>query len=151
MDRFEVAHEQHPYNWRILGQWASTATFFAKKPKRGLEIAMKALQICPSASGSLWDEFGDALYALERYEEAHRAFSRAHEINPEEPRTYLSLGWSHAALWEVEEAIECLCKGIKLDTYNAYSERFLTKLKSVMEQRELVENNKQHYRSMRAY
>jgi len=151
MERFEAAHLAHPYNWRILGQWSGAATFFAKNPRRGLEIAMKGLQICPSASQSLWNEYGDALYSLERYEEAHRAFSRACEINPEEARTYLSLGWSHSALWQVEEAIDALCTGIKLDAYNHYSERFLEKLKSVMEQREAVESSKQHYRMTRAY
>ena len=151
MERFERAYEQHPYNWRILGQWAGMATFYAKDPKRGLEIAMKGLQICPSASGSLWNEYGDALYALERYDEAHRAFTRARDINPEEPRTYLSLGWSHSARWEVNEAIECLCKGIQLDAFNSYAQQFFDKLKSVMEQRELVENNKHNYRAQRTY
>ncbi len=151
MERFELAHAASPYNWRILGQWAGTTTFFAKNPKRGLEIAMKGLRVCPSASGSLWNEYGDALYALERYDEAHRAFLRAHEINPEEPRSLLSLGWSHSARWEVDEAIDALCKGIKLDVANHYAERFLDKLKSVMEQREVVESNRQHYRMTRSW
>lgn len=151
MERFELAHAANPFNWRILGQWSGSATFFAKDPRRGLDLAMKGLQICPSASGSLWNEYGDALYALERYEEAHRAFLRSREIDPEEPRTRLSLGWSHSALWQVDEAVDSLCEGIKLDVYNAYGDRFMEKLKSVMEQRELVENNKQHYRSSRTY
>ncbi len=147
--RFEEAHERFPFAWLVLGQAASAATFAARNPQRGLELAMKGLEVCPAASAGLWCEYGDALYALERYEQAHEAFERAARINPEDPRVHLSLGWSHAALWRVEEAIRSLARGIELDEFNLYGEHLLEKLKSVMEQRDALTEMKQHYRTSR--
>ncbi len=149
--RIELAHERYPFNWLLLGQAASAATFAAKNPERGLELAMKGLEICPAASAGLWCEYGDALYALERYEQAHEAFERAQKINPEDPRVYLSLAWSHAALWRVEDAIRSLARGIELDELNLYGEAMVEKLKSVMEQRDALTEMKQQYRTQRYY
>ncbi|MDP7112594.1 MAG: tetratricopeptide repeat protein [Myxococcota bacterium] len=112
---------------------------------------MKGLEICPAASAGLWCEYGDALYALERYDQAHEAFERACRINPEDPRVHLSLGWSHSALWRVEEAIRSLARGIELDESNLYGEHLVEKLKSVIEQRDAITEMKQHYRTQRIY
>lgn len=149
--RIEEAHERYPFSWLLLGQAASAATFAAKDPQRGLELSMKGLEVCPAASAGLWCEYGDALYALERYEQAHEAFERAAKINPEDPRVHLSLGWSHSALWRVEAAIRSLARGIELDEFNLFGEHLVEKLKSVIEQRDALTEMKQQYRTQRYY
>jgi hypothetical protein len=75
----------------------------------------------------------------------------AGSINPEDPRAHLNLGWSHAARWQLEESFEALSRGIALDQYSIYSEQFIEKLKAVIEQRQTLEQTKQHYRTQLAY
>jgi tetratricopeptide (TPR) repeat protein len=75
----------------------------------------------------LWNVFGDALYALERFPEAHEAYLNAARLETRDVRTNLNLGYSNAQLGNYQAALEAIARGLANDRMGIFRERLMEK------------------------
>ena len=142
LDAFAAAVERLGPNWAIFHDAARYLIYTVEDYARGLEMARLALAQHP-ISPALWNTFGDALYYLGRKDEAHDAFLRALELNPDDPRAHLNLSYTHmvrrdpaAALRAVAEGLCCDRAGKLRDSLLKQQQRILAAITRCHEQEE---------------
>ena len=143
--RFAEAHRRFPESWHLLAEAARHATFYARNPQLGLELAARARALNPTASAQVYNELGDALYELGRAEEAHGAYLQAMQVDPDHPRGYMNLSWTLADLGRFDEALEALGKAMALDIWGTLEGPLLEKQKQVLVARAQVQRRKQSW------
>ncbi len=143
--RFAEAHRKFPESWHVLAEAARHATFYARNPQLGLELAARARSINPTASAQVHNEVGDALYELGRKEEAHDAYQAAIQVDPDHPRAYMNLSWTLADQGNFDGALEALGKGLALDIWGMFTGPLLEKQKQVLQARAAVQQRKQSW------
>jgi tetratricopeptide (TPR) repeat protein len=143
LDAFALAVERLGANWAVFHEAARYLIYTVEDYARGHEMARLALAQHP-ISPALWNILGDALYYLGRKEEAHEAFLRALEFNPDDARAHLNLAYTHmarrdptAALHAVAEGLRCDRAGKLRDSLLKQQERVLSALTRRHEQEEL--------------
>ncbi|MCL0095377.1 tetratricopeptide repeat protein, partial [Dehalococcoidia bacterium] len=60
----------------------------AKEPEKKVEYYTKALEIDPK-NADAWNNKGDALYDLDKYEDAIHCYNKAREIKPQPSHVWL--------------------------------------------------------------
>ena len=136
--RFEQAREAYekslsarPRDWALLGEIAEFLIRHIADYESGRKIAEAALAVNPWYSVWLWNVLGDAVYALERYPEAHDIYLKAEKMEPNDVRTSLNLGYSYLELGRPAEALEHLARGLAYDV-GLYRERLLEKQQQIL-------------------
>ena len=136
--RFEAAKEAYqealmarPRDWVVLAEIAEFLIRQIANYQAGLDIASGALVVNPWYSVWLWNVYGDALYALERFDEAHQAYLSAIKLEPGDVRTNLNLGYSYGQLGDHAAALEALGRGLANDRTGAFRERLLQKQQQI--------------------
>ncbi len=136
--RFEAAKEAYqealagrPRDWVLLGEIAEFLIRQLANYQAGLEIAAAALAVNPWYSVWLWNVYGDALYALERFDEAHGAYLSAAKLEPGDVRTNLNLGYSHGQAGDYAAALEALARGLANDRTGVFRDRLLQKQQQI--------------------
>lgn len=143
--RFAEAHRKFPESWHVLTEAARHATFHARNPQLGLELAARARAINPTASAQIYNELGDSLYELGRAEEAHGAYLEAMRVDPAHPRGYMNLSWTLSDQGQFDAALEALGKGLALDIWGLYQDAMLEKQKQILQARAQVQRRKQSW------
>jgi tetratricopeptide (TPR) repeat protein len=130
--QYEVALSFRRHDWALLGEIAEFLIRQVSDYQAGLTIAAAALDINPWYSVWLWNVYGDALYALERFDEAHAAYCKGEQMEPHDPRTLLNLGYSYAQRGESEAALQALARGLAHDRAGVFRDRLLEKQQQII-------------------
>lgn len=129
---YEKALAGRPRDWVLLGEIAEFLTRQVGNYQAGLQVASAALAVNPWYSVWLWNVYGDALYALERYGDAHEAYSKAARLEPSDARSNLNLGYTFAQLGDPRSALESLARGLAGDRGGVFQERLVRKQQQIL-------------------
>jgi hypothetical protein len=129
---YETALSYRRRDWVLLGEIAEFLIRQVTDYEAGLAMASAALAVNPWYSVWLWDIYGDALYALDRFEEAHEAYRRAERMEPGDPRTNLNLAYTYAQAGDHEAALQVLARGLAHDRAGVFRERLLEKQQQIV-------------------
>jgi tetratricopeptide (TPR) repeat protein len=129
---YEKTLASRPRDWALLGEIAEFLTRQVGNYQAGLQVASSALAINPWFSVWLWNVYGDALYALERYGDAHEAYLKASRLEPADARTNLNLGYTFAQLGDLRSALESLGRGLAGDRGGLFQERLVRKQQQIL-------------------
>ena len=129
---YEKALVSRPKDWVLLGEIAEFLTRQVGNYPAGLQVAAAALAVNPWYSVWLWNVYGDALYALERYADAHEAYSKGARLEPSDARSNLNLGYTFAQLGDLKSAMEALARGLAGDRGGVFQERLLRKQQQIL-------------------
>jgi predicted Zn-dependent protease len=80
----------------------------------------------------LWNLLGDALYALNKFSEAHEIYLKAERLAPGDVRTALNLGYTYWELGSPAEALQALGRGLAEDGSGQFRERLLDKQAQIL-------------------
>jgi tetratricopeptide (TPR) repeat protein len=129
---YEAAMEKYPRDWSLLGEVAEFLVRQASDYVAGLEIARAALEVNPWYSTWLWNVLGDALYGLQRHNEAIDAYKAAEQLSPRDVRTQVNLSYAYAVMGDHEAALMAIGKGLAHDISGEYGERLRDKQKEIL-------------------
>ena len=147
---YETALSSRPNDWVLLGEIAEYLVRNVADYQAGLEIASAALALNPWYSVWLWNVYGDALYALDRFQEAHQAYRKAEAIEPEDVRTNLNLAYSHSQLGNDVAALQSIGKALAKDRGGLFRERLLEKQQQILVAARAQETAEQEWMARRA-
>jgi tetratricopeptide (TPR) repeat protein len=116
----------------------------------GRKMAESALSMNPWYSVWLWNLYGDALYALERFDEAHEVYLKAEKLSPNDVRTALNLGYTYLQLGRPEQALAAIARGLAEDGSGQFRERLLQKQGEILAKLSEQFGRKQEWLSRRA-
>ena len=91
-----------------------------KDPKKQIEYYSKCLELDPKYAVA-WNNKGNALAELGRYEEALRCYDKALEIDPKHVLAWYNKGVALHKLGRYEEALRCYDKALEIDPKHAYA------------------------------
>jgi len=128
---YEAALAARSRDWVLLGEIAEFLIRQVASYQAAKDIAAAALAVNPWYSTWLWNVYGDALYALELYPDAHNAYVKASQLEETDPRTNLNLAYSFAQLADYSSALSCLARGLAHDN-GAYRDRLLEKQQQIL-------------------
>jgi tetratricopeptide (TPR) repeat protein len=131
-EAYERALELRPRDWRLIGEVAEFVIRTVRDYEAGMRLAHAALTMNPWYSVWLWNVLGDALFALERYHDAHQAYLAARRIDANDPRTSLNLAYTHTQFGEFPQALEAIATGLAADTSGIFRQRLLEKQQHVL-------------------
>ena len=130
--KYETALSQRRHDWVLLGEIAEFLIRQVEDYESGRAIAASALAINPWYSVWLWNVHGDALYALGRFPEAHEAYLKAEQMESQDPRTLLNLGYSFAQKGELRAALESIGRGLAHDRGGVFRDRLIEKQQQIL-------------------
>ncbi|BDC52147.1 hypothetical protein F183_A44620 [Bryobacterales bacterium F-183] len=130
---YERALQARPADWSLMGEVAEFLLRNAADYEAGRKMAESALALNPWYSAWLWNLLGDALFALNRFAEAHEIYLRAQTMSTNDPRTLLNLGYTYWELGDSEKALEALATGLAVDGSGQYRQRLLEKQSLILE------------------
>jgi tetratricopeptide (TPR) repeat protein len=125
LQAYQEAEAHFSQSWLLHTEWAHLCLYNLRDPQQALEHAHQAAQLNPTGSSRVWNVLGDALYMLERYEDAHEAFLKALAINPEDPRSHLNLAWTRLLRQEQAQGLRHVADGLALDQAGHYRDALL--------------------------
>jgi tetratricopeptide (TPR) repeat protein len=131
-DAYDRALSLRKRDWRLFGEVAEFAIRVVRDYESGLRLARAALAINPWYSVWLWNVLGDALFALERYDEAHEAYLTARRMEPGDVRTALNLAYTHTQFAEYGPALASIATGLEHDTTGLFRQRLLEKQQHIL-------------------
>ncbi len=131
-EAYQEALSRCPRDWALLTEIAEFLICQTTSYQAGLQIAAAALAVNPWYSVWLWNIYGGALQALERFDEAHQAYLSAFKLDPNDVRTNLSLGCSHAQAGDYPSALEALGRGLANDRTGAFRDRLLQQQQTIL-------------------
>lgn len=150
MEAYQTAVRKCPRDWRLIGEVAEFVIRQVADYKAGLELSRTAVAINPWYSAWLWNVLGDALFALERYDEALETYRQARRIDARDPRTYLNLAYSYAQDFSYAEALEAIAEGLSNDPRGMYRDRLLEKQQQILAEIAAKEAGAQEWLARRA-
>jgi hypothetical protein len=118
---YERALRDQPWNWALASEVARFLAFTLSDPIAGLALNRAALSLNPCCSAALWNELGECLVALNRIDQARRAFQRALQINPNDPRAHGGVAVCHVAEKDDEAALRSICEGLISDRASSHA------------------------------
>jgi tetratricopeptide (TPR) repeat protein len=131
-DAYDRALSLRKRDWRLFGEVAEFAIRVVRDYESGLRLARAALASNPWYSVWLWNVLGDALFALERYDEAHDAYLTARRMEPGDVRTALNLAYTHTQFAEYGPALASIASGLEHDTTGLFRQRLLEKQQHIL-------------------
>jgi tetratricopeptide (TPR) repeat protein len=130
---FRAAAGQLPGDWSILWEYTRLLLFREKDYAAAFAAVSEALRHNPIYP-PLWTLCGDALFYLNRLDEAETAYRRAMDLEPDDARPYYCLSFIHARHGRHEEALNCLCDALRLDREGKLRKEILEQQNGVLEQ-----------------
>jgi len=119
---FKYALSLQPRNWVLLEEMADLLTFKFSEYEAGLETTTRGLEINP-IDPELWNTYGDCLYYLEKKDEAHEAYLRALELNPEDVRARYNLSFTFCHRADQSAALKMIAEALEKDRKGTYVDR----------------------------
>ncbi len=132
MTAYQQALDRQPSNWVLLHEVANFLIYPLRSPAAGLEMARTALALNPNCSSDLWNVLGDALFYLDRLNEAEHAYLRALRVNPDDPRARLNLAYVYARTRDYDLALRRIAEALALDATGSFREGLLQKQSEVL-------------------
>lgn len=132
LETYRNALQVSPRDWALLGEVAELLSLRVQDHSAAITLARAALELNPVYSPWLWNVLGDALFCLERYEEAHAAYLRAEQIDDTDARTNLNLAYTFLQRADFAAALRVIARGLANDTTALYRERLLEKQRHVL-------------------
>jgi tetratricopeptide (TPR) repeat protein len=132
MDCYKRALRRHPRDWRLLGEMAEFLIRSVADYEAGLAAARAAVRVNPWYSVWLWNTVGDALYAVNRFDEAHEAYLQGQRIDADDVRTNLNLAYTFCGFGRYREALDAIARGLAADASGTFRERLLEKQQNVL-------------------
>jgi tetratricopeptide (TPR) repeat protein len=129
---YEDALQARPRDWALLGEIAEFLTRQIGDYESGRRMAEAALKINPWYSVWLWNVLGDALYAMDRFAEAHEQYLHAQAMDPNDVRTALNLGYSYFQIGQPEPALLALARGLAHDKSGMFRDRLLENQQQIL-------------------
>ena len=130
-EAFQQALSLQPWNWALLEEMADLLTFKLSDYEAGLETTGRAIEINPIGPG-LWNTHGDCLYYLERKDEAHEAYLRALELNPDSVRARYNLSFTLSHRADQDAALKIIAEALEKDRKGKYVERLLRRQSEIL-------------------
>jgi tetratricopeptide (TPR) repeat protein len=132
LSQYRSALAEQPWNWLLLGEVANFLNFALQDPQSALEVARAGLQLNPCCSADLWNSYGDAAFALGRFNPAKLAYERAIAINPEDVQSRFNLSWVYLQRREHRAALTMIAEGLARDRTGVFRERLLQKQSGIL-------------------
>lgn len=129
---FRDAIDARPRDWRLMGEVAEVLIGIGNF-SAALQLGQAALQINPWFSSSLWNLVGDALFHMNRFEEAEAHYLKAIEISPRDPRGHFNLAFIHAEARAFAAALAALAVALAADRRGAMHAQILAKQQQILE------------------
>jgi tetratricopeptide (TPR) repeat protein len=129
---YGVAVSRNPRDWTLLAEAADFVANQTRDHAAALELARVAIDLNPFYSASLWNVLGDALYCLERFDEAHEAYLQAERIDPDDGRTNLNLAYTFLRTGDHGSALRVIARGLASDAPGMYRGQLLEKQQQVL-------------------
>jgi tetratricopeptide (TPR) repeat protein len=124
---YEQALRARPRDWALVGEIAEFLIRHVGDFEAGRKMAEAALAINPWYSVWLWNLYGDALYALNRFAEAHEIYLKAEALSPNDVRTAMNLGYTYWELGSPDQALQAIARGLTNDGSGQFHDRLLEK------------------------
>jgi tetratricopeptide (TPR) repeat protein len=129
---YEQALRARPRDWTLMGEIAEFLLRHVGDYEAGRKMASTALSMNPWYSVWLWNLLGDALYALNRFSEAHEIYLKAQALSPNDVRTSMNLGYTYWELGSPVEALQALARGLADDGPGQFRDRLLDKQAQIL-------------------
>jgi len=129
---YKLALSRSRLDWALLGELSDFLNSQLADHRAARDLARAAVELNPHYSTWLWNLLGDALFNLERVEEAHQAYLQARRINPRDAQTNLNLAYTHLIFGAHGEALEAIRVGLLHDVRGLYRDRLLDKQRHVL-------------------
>jgi tetratricopeptide (TPR) repeat protein len=143
---YQQALEHQPANWVLLNEVAHFLIYPLRSPAAGLEMVRAALSLNPTCSPDSWNLLGDALFYLERIEEAEHAYLRALQVNADDVRARFNLAYVYARTRQYDLALRRIAEALALDSTGSVRDGLLQKQSEVLGL--LTQRNQMEYRRM---
>jgi tetratricopeptide (TPR) repeat protein len=150
MHAYREALQSRPRDWALMGEIAEFLTRQVADYESARKMAEAALAVNPWYSVWLWNLLGDAVYAMDRFAEAHQHYLKAESMEPNDVRTALNLGYSYYELGQPDRALLALARGLAADNTGAYRDRLLEKQQQVLAGVAAQRRNEQEWLARRA-
>jgi tetratricopeptide (TPR) repeat protein len=124
---YEQALLARPRDWSLMGEIAEFLLRHVEDYEAGRKMAETALSMNPWYSVWLWNLLGDALYALNRFSDAHEIYLKAQSLSSDDIRTALNLGYTYWELGSPAQALQALARGLAADGSGQFRDRLLEK------------------------
>jgi tetratricopeptide (TPR) repeat protein len=131
LQAYGEALNRQPNNWALMAEIAEMLTFTLRNYQAGLEMAQAGLALNP-INPQLLNVFGDSLFCLERFEEAHDAFCQALVLDPQNVRARYNLVYTFAHDHDYAAALKMIAEGLAHDKTGEYRERLLEKQTEIL-------------------
>jgi tetratricopeptide (TPR) repeat protein len=129
---YEQALRVRPRDWTLMGEIAEFLLRHVGDYEAGRKMAATALSMNPWYSVWLWNLLGDALYALNRFSEAHEIYLKAEALCPNDVPTAMNLGYTYWELGYPVEALQALARGLADDGSGQFRDRLLDKQAQIL-------------------
>jgi tetratricopeptide (TPR) repeat protein len=139
---YRDALAKEPGNWVILTEVANFLLHNFGQPTHALEIAEAALAI-NRHHPDVWNVWGDCLFALGRYEEAHRAFEEALKLHPASVRARFNLVHTYSQRGDFASALRMVADGLSIDRKGDFRERLLQRQSELLNRISRLEQQRQ--------
>jgi len=147
---YEQGLRARPRDWTLMGEIAEFLLRRVGDYDAGRKMAESALSMNPWYSVWLWNLYGDALYALERFDEAHAVYLKAEKLSSNDVRTALNLGYTYLQQGRPEQALAAIARGLAEDGSGQFRERLLQKQGEILAKLSEQYGRKQEWLSQRA-
>ena len=124
---YEQALRARPRDWALMGEIAEFLVRHVGDFEAGRKMAETAISMNRWYSVWLWNVYGDAVYALNRFAEAHEIYRKAEDMSPNDVRTAMNLGYTYWELGFPEQALQAIARGLAHDGSGQFRERLLEK------------------------
>lgn len=129
---YEQALRARPRDWTLMAEITEFLLRHAADYEAGRRMAETALSMNPWYSVWLWNLLGDALYAMDRFTEAHENYLKAEQLSPNDVRTALNLGYTYWQLGQPAPALQQIARGLAADRSGQFRTRLLEKQQEIL-------------------
>ena len=132
LESYKTALSRSARDWELIGEAADFVAQHLRDYPAAVELSRAALELNPVYNTNLWNTLGDALFCMQRYEEAHQAYLQAERIDPRDIRTNLNLSYTYLHFGHLKTALEVIARGLQSDRRGFYRNRLLEKQQQVL-------------------
>ena len=132
LDMFERHLKWCPTDWHKLCEAAQLLMQQFGQMPEALELAKRACELNPWSSTLVWNVYGSVLYSMGMFEDAEQAWSKAIQIFPRDPSTWLNLAYLYSAQRQTEHALNAIAKGLTYDQNGALRAALLQKQTEIL-------------------
>jgi tetratricopeptide (TPR) repeat protein len=111
LEKLEKAIELRPQEYTYLCDLGATY-FLAGDEEKAADAYRKAV---PDNPAYVYNQWGDAFYDQERYEEARTRYQQAIELDPNKSLYHSNLGWANLKLEEYDQAVDAFQRAVALN------------------------------------